>query len=324
MRLLFGVFLIGSVLWGGYWFIGERSVENAVVAWLDQTDTSGISVSYDSVDTKGFPNRFDTTISAPSFYDAHSGMGWAGAFLQFFALSYKPNHVIVVFPPEHELDIRDVPFSAHANDLRASIIVEPSTDLAIDRMTLTGEAVHLSGADGDLLTIDSVLVASRQAIAQTNAHDIAIELRNIALSDSARSELGFDGALPKVIDGLNVGTTLHFTDSVSIRGTTPVLEKLSIQKAQITWGNMALSLEGDITANTAGFADGTLTLKARDWRKVFAILERAGIVDPIWEGAIAPMAEADGNADDLVAPITMSNGLIYFGPLPIGPAPRLN
>ncbi len=335
MRLLIGILVIGSLLWGGYWFVGERTVERGMVNWLDETSNSGIQIEYHGVNTTGFPNRFDTTIDDLTVHDLNARLAWSAPFLQIFALSYKPNHVIAVFPNEQQIELNQRVIDVYSDDMRASLVVEPSTSLRLDRSRIAVENLRLRSGDvsGNALPLDQtnasidisgVFAATRQAVAQPNAHDISVALSDIALSNDIRIALDPDARMSSVIEGVKVDATMAFADEISLRKPAPRMTGLILRTAEIVWDDLSLGLSGDISADAAGFASGTLTIEATNWRRVFAILSRAGLVDPIWEGVISPLAESDGKPNDLKAPLTLRDGLVYFGPLPLGTAPRIN
>lgn len=322
MRLLTGIVVAGAVLWGGYWFIGERAVESGFKTWLNGNH-GATSVKYESLNTTGFPNRFDTTITAPDVYDAQAGMGWSAPFVQIFALSYKPHHIIAVFPHTQTLTLGNLSVPVTSEDMRASLVVTPNTELALDRTRLAIEAPALELPFGRIEAA-RLFIATRRAVAEPDAHDFAVDLPDLLLPDNLRLELDPKGELPKRFEKIRVDATARFDDVLSLRQDAPALIGVEIRHSGAHWGNLSLSLEGELTADTAGYATGHLRLKAQNWRQVFAVLVTAKLVDPVWEGAIAPLANADGDPDNLDAPISLQNGLIYFGPLPMGQAPKLN
>ena len=86
---------MASALWGGYWFIGSAGFEKGLAAWFDERRSAGWVADYSDIKTRGFPNRFDTTISDLELADTRAGLAWSAPFFQIFTLSYRPNHIVV-------------------------------------------------------------------------------------------------------------------------------------------------------------------------------------------------------------------------------------
>jgi hypothetical protein len=74
-------------------------MESALPGWLDARAAEGWIAEYESDAHRGFPNRFDTTITGLDLADPETGVAWSAPFFQILSLSYQPNHVIAVFPP---------------------------------------------------------------------------------------------------------------------------------------------------------------------------------------------------------------------------------
>ncbi len=102
MRILIALVLIAAVGWSGYWFYGARSLHRAIRAEIAELRSDGISVETDDISVTGFPNQFDTTFTTPRLAWP-SGVVWSAPFLQIFALSYRPNQIIVALPPRQSL-----------------------------------------------------------------------------------------------------------------------------------------------------------------------------------------------------------------------------
>ena len=98
MRALAWIVAVLTALWGGYWFVGSSALESATLRGVDDLRAQGNTLDYSDLSLQGFPNRFDMTVTDPVFVSAQNGFGWKAPFVQSFALSYRPNEVIVVFP----------------------------------------------------------------------------------------------------------------------------------------------------------------------------------------------------------------------------------
>jgi hypothetical protein len=76
-----------------------------------------------------------------------------------------------------------------------------------------------------------------------------------------------------------------------------------------------------------GVPDGRITLKITNWRDLLRVARNAGLLPeplmPTIERAFEILAGLSGPPDTLDAPLTFANGIVSFGPVPLGPAPRL-
>jgi len=329
MRLMAGILAILAALWSGYWFIGQRFVERRFEAWLSDAPIRGIDIEYAGLSTTGFPNRFDTEIRDMTVRHRASGTVWRVPFVQVFALSYRPHRVIAVWPDEQTFAAGAMSLKLLSDDMRGSMAVEPGSDLTLEEGRLVAENLRIrdesrEGQPTDAFGIARVLVATRRAAERPDAHDLAVELSG--LSPAPDLKVLFDplDELPDVIGGLSLDVTLRFDGPVGLADALPPLTGLSINRAGLRWGDVLLSAQGELSADAQGIAEGKLKVETGNWRRIFMILETAGVADPAWEGLIRLLAESDGSPLDLSVLLDFSDGLVRLGPFPLGPAPRLN
>ncbi|MFV2051982.1 DUF2125 domain-containing protein [Aliiroseovarius sp. YM-037] len=324
MRRLTGLLIGLAVLWGGYWFIGSTAVEKGMTTWFSESTFDGLDVTYSELETRGFPNRFDTTITDIDLTHRQSGTHWTAPFFQLFALSYKPNHLIAVWPNEQTLDVAGQVFDITSDDLRGSLVLEPNTSLTLDRTALEAENLTVTPVGTAPWNVTRAFIATRQTPEAEASHDLSVALEELTLPPYLTAVLDPEGTLPPAISGLTVDATLDLTAPINRESLDVDLTRVTFRDATIRWGDLSLGVSGELEADALGFAEGSLTLNADNWREVFRILATANLVDPIWEGAIAPLAETDGNPDTLTTSLTFDRGVLYFGPLALGDAPRLN
>jgi hypothetical protein len=64
-----------------------------------------------------------------------------------------------------------------------------------------------------------------------------------------------------------------------------------------------------------------------EWRRLLEMAVGTGliaeVIHPTLERALELMAGLNGPPDTLDAPLTFQSGFVSFGPIPLGPAPRL-
>ena len=64
MRILICGVVTATLLYGGYWIVGSRSVLSGVETALAGMKQEGVA-DYASVSIRGFPSRFDLTVESP-------------------------------------------------------------------------------------------------------------------------------------------------------------------------------------------------------------------------------------------------------------------
>lgn len=330
MRRLLVIALLAAGLWGGYWFIGSSALERGMIAWFDVRRATGWTADYASLNTAGFPSRFDTTITDLALADPEGALRWEVPLIQILALSYRPNHIIAVLPPAHTLTGPTGPVTITSDDMRGSVVFAADTALTLDHSAFVTQNVALQG-DGDWsIALTEARLATRQTLATPNAHDIGFEAMGLTPSGTLRRSFDPGNTLPATVETLKLNATAQFDapwDRFALDGPPPQITRLDLKLAQATWGKLDLRAEGSLSVDDQGIPTGRITLTATNWRAMLAMAVDAGLLPPDMaetvERGMALLAGLSGTPDTLSAPLSFQNGLVSFGPVPLGPAPRL-
>ena len=153
-RIMIMAIALAAGGWGGYWMIGSGAQQQSIERWLQNRAQNGWVANYSAVEVRGFPNRFDSTVTDLELADPEYGWSWSAPQFQMLQLSYRPNHVIAVWPDRQVVATPEARVDVASDDMRASIIFEPDTDLALNRATLTLGNVRLNRRDGWTSGID--------------------------------------------------------------------------------------------------------------------------------------------------------------------------
>ncbi|WP_179378779.1 DUF2125 domain-containing protein [Jannaschia marina] len=310
-----------GLLWSGWWFLGSRAAEQGIRTGLDAARLQGWDIAYEDLSVVGYPSRFDTTLAAPSVTTPDGAIRWSAPFLQVFALAYRPNHVIAVAPPEMTVEVPGEAVDITNGDLRASVVVTPSTAPVLDRTAVTTESLRVALADL-WVEVAAGQFATRQAGSE-EAHDVALTLTDVVLSPAVRAALDPAAEMSERLDSVAVEATATLSEAIGA-GRAPRMQALDLRRAEVIWGDVSADLTGDLTVDAAGVPSGTLTLRAKGWETVLRAVAGAGLIPterlPLLSAGLAGMADADGTiATDLV----IEAGQMRLGPIPLGPAPRL-
>jgi hypothetical protein len=332
MRILLAVILVAAAAWAGYWFLGAQAIERGLRGWLDARAAEGWVVSVDRVNTAGFPNRFDTTLDAVELADPATGWAWRAPFFQTLALSYRPNHMIAVWPDTQTLATPLQRMDIASDRIRGSLVFAGGRAFTLDRATVEMSAVTVASDSGWRAAMaDSQLALRRTPARAGHSYDVAFEATDLALPDGLAARLGQGANVGDVVQRLSVEAQVEFDapwDRRAIEDRRPQPRRIDLSLARASWGGLDLRVAGTVDVDATGVPTGSVTIKATNWREMLAMAQAAGMVPDnlarLLEGGLAQMARMNGNPDTLDVPLRFAEGRVSLGGLlPLGPAPRL-
>lgn len=324
MRKLIYVVIAAVLAYGGYWFAGSRAVLAGVEQALGEMKAAG-RADYAAVGLQGFPSRFDITVDAPRLVSADGGVEWSAPFIQVFTLSYRPNHIIAVWPNEQTLRLNRETIGVTTADMRASATFGLSADLPLDHMEMVAKDGVLTSDFGWSAPFAEARFATRQAGSEA-AHDMGVEVLGV-LPDIP--------GLPPAFAPAAAGPA-HFRVDVTVQLTGPLDRKaaengvrpeaIMVRSVTGKWGPLEFSANGDLTVTPAGVPEGRVETETRGWREIVPLLVAAGAVRPelaqTVENGLQAIAQGGGDPDVLKLPLVIQGGAMSLGPVPLGPAPR--
>jgi len=317
--------LVAAALWAGYWLAGYSALRGGIETWFEDRRAQGWEARYEELTVRGFPNRFDATFTAPALVDPASGLGWSAPFLQVFALSYRPGHVIAVWPREQTLRTSAGTFDLRAGDMRANVDFAGIAQPQLERIIWVAKDAELRKGVETLAAAPSLMFSTRRHPAAEAARDVYVDVQGLSLGDATRAMMDPGRQLPPAIDRLRVDAMIEFDRPWDIRAMTerrPRPVALRLTEASVVWGDIRVTATGELAVDASGALDGSLTLAVSDWARVLALAVRAGLIEAEAEPALAAALLAAG-AVRLPVAVTFRDGLATMSGLPLGPAPRL-
>ncbi|MGQ0563690.1 MAG: DUF2125 domain-containing protein [Gemmobacter sp.] len=325
MRRLLGVVLALSALWGGYWFVGATVLERGVRDWLA---AQAPQVQAAGADVAGFPNRFDLTLTDLAVGEG-GPMVWRAPFLQVFALSYKPWHLIAAFPPDQSLVMADGgELGLTADKLQASVVASPSRALTLDRIVVAGEGLALRLAMMPVVQVGELRLGTRRDPSRKDTHDIGLDLVGLR-PDPALNAASAGLRLPQGDATVHVEASIAFSAPVDrfAGQTQPTPEVIEITAMQLVWGEIEIDGTGRLTPDENGFAAGQIDLTLSGWDQALDIAVSAGAMQPgiaaTWAEFARRKAETSGQPGRASLPLVMKGGEVWLDFFSLGPAPRL-
>lgn len=331
MRLLLTLILLAAAGWSGYWFVGAHGTEAAFEHWFDQRRDEGWAADYSDLTVQGFPNRFDATFTDLSLADPGTGLAWTAPFFQLLALSYRPNHVIAFWPQNQNIATPLGKHRLNSEDMRASLVLQPDSQLALERTTLTAKDVVITASDTpETFGVDTLSLAAERAEGTEATYRLGLTAEELKPSAPWVRLVDPGSTLPDRFDAITADLTVTFDkpwNRSAIEIARPQPRDIHLRLAQARWGRLNLQLAGKVTVDDSGLPKGQITVKAENWREILDLAIASGAIPAGLGGTIEDglglVAGLSGNPDTLDIPLDFRNGRMLLGPVPIGPAPVL-
>ncbi|QDC11369.1 DUF2125 domain-containing protein [Oceanicola sp. D3] len=330
LRRMIVVVLVAVLAWGGYWAVGAWGLEKAVRGWLEERRADGWQAEAEQVVVRGFPNRFDLELNTLKLADPKTGWAWNAPFFQSLALSYKPYHVIAVWPETQSLQTPYERLNITSERLRGSLMLTP-TSLALKRSSFELDGVEITSDAGWTSRLTEGRLATRtlpEDFPDPTVHQVNFSARAWQVPSRLLAELNAADLVPDTLDSVTADVTITFSapwDRYAIERARPQPRHVEVTLAEAKWGQMELKLAGSLDVDEAGVPEGALLVKATNWREILAVGVASGVVPADFEMPITTALELAsqlaGSPKTLDIPLNFKNGQTRIGPAPIGPAP---
>lgn len=328
-RMLIAIIVMAAA-WSGYWFYATYNVKREFAEWFQDRRDRGWVAEYSDLSVAGFPNRVDTTFSDLSLADPETGWAWDAPFFQIMTLSYKPNHIIAVWPNEQRLATPQEKLTITSTQLQASLVLQAGEALPLDRANLVADTLTLATQDGQATTMTALRAAIQSQPDDPNSYRFALETDGFAPPMQFRGLIGAADHLPRTFDALRAQVTVSFDerwDRAAVERRRPQPTRIDLQLAEAKWGDLELMLAGAADVDDLGRLNGSLTIKARNWRDIVDMAVASGQVSRKMgerlTDAFKLLSQMAGNPNTLDIPLDFRKGTIYLGPVPVGKLPRL-
>ncbi|QHQ33745.1 DUF2125 domain-containing protein [Algicella marina] len=333
MRKLFFLVILLAAGWAAYWFVGSTAQRAALESWFAQQRQAGWVAEYEDLSVAGFPNRFDSRFTGLDLADPGTGWAWEAPHFNILALSYQPNKVITVFPPEQVVRTPVETLTVVSQDLRASVHLEPNTLLGLKEAILAIDGLGITSDSGWATAISSGQLSVRRSPegnAPDFSYDVALDAADFRLPEPLRKAIDPAGLYPVAVTPIYLRMTPVYDapwDRLAAEGATPALTALNIQNLSVTWGELEMQMRGSLDIDTLGRPEGSLNLVARNWPDMLQLAVTADLISAdlsrTLERGLSILAQTTGETSTLDLPLRFEGGFVKLGPVPIGRAPVL-
>jgi len=329
---------LGAAAYSLWWVgIADRT-EAAILNWQADQASKGINVTWQELDTGGFPYRIqvDVTggrIDAPETPRAWS---WEADTLSAQTLAYKLNHVIVDIPGSqrvHYSDPREGTEERFTLNLTSDVFWASLVDEGDKEQRLSADIQGLSlsrahhGENGPTLAGGGAATRlqfhGRPAPnADSTAFDVAFKGQDISWSDLgdtlwSGNHIAQLDAQTRITD-LPAGfpdELATFLPDAAANGT-----KISISEFTLRWGPVEMTGQGELKLDSLGRPEGRFRTSVGNLDGLIAALVEAGIVSQqsaslAFAGMIALSSMQGEEAGRVRLPVAMKEGVLFLGPI---------
>ena len=329
MRAFMVVVLALGVLWGGYWFAGSMALQKGANAWFAGQVAQGRAATNGGVAVRGFPNRFDLTLTDVHLADPVTGFGWDAPFVQLFSMTWKPWHLIAALPNVQTFTLPDQSVGLASSELQGSLKLVPGAALALDGIVVDGLDVVATSSLGWVVKAARAELATRQDASVANGHEVSVTVTGLVPDAGLLAAIAGTSDLPGLVEVARVDLVAGFSAPLDrfAGDTRPQVVALTVKEGQVRWGDLVVTVKGSVVADAGGLAEGRFDINIENWRKMIAPavamgLIRAEIAQTV-ENMMGLLAQQSGDGTSLELPLVMTAGRMSLGPIPLGPAPRM-
>jgi len=329
MRKLIIITALAGAVWSGWWWLASAALRGATTAWFDARAIEGWQADLGGVSGGGFPLRLRAGLSDIALADPDAGLAIQTSALDIEAPAYWPGDVRVA------LDARPIllasPLGRSILTMQDGVLalnLHPGAALELEALGWTAAAWRVEDDTGVQVQADSLTLTMDQTSGPT--YDFEARADAFAPGGDIRARLRLSDSFPRAFDSLTLNATVTFDrpwDKRALDTARPQPRRIALHLAEARWGDLSLNFAADLSVDSAGIADGTLSIQAENWRRILDLAQASGTLlqrmRPQAESILRTLAEASGNPDTLDVDLTMRDGAFYLGFLPIAPAPRL-
>ena len=312
-----------------YWFWARQALDSGIAQWRAEQVERGYDIVYQGPEFGGFPFALSVTFRAPQVTTPQN-LTWRGPTVQGEAKLWDPFTIDLRFPGLHRLrlpekmDGKQADISAE----EASGRVVLQSDGKVESATLDLGVLRLSGIDIETVSLQR-LTARLGPLRQGSGESLEeVDLVGEALF--LELPPGRGGPLGESVARLSIDSTL-------VGGIPPGKPEQALPAWRdrggrwrfhhlvALWGPLDLKAEGRLALDEAMRPAGLFEADLKGAGKIIDRLIDAGKIKPeaalAAQIAVAAMGRRDGETGESVlsAPISLRQGMLYLGPIPLFP-----
>ncbi|WP_415921536.1 DUF2125 domain-containing protein [Tateyamaria sp. SN6-1] len=329
MRRLIWIFALLALAWCGWWWAASAGLHRGIAAWLDARTAEGWQAEVTDVTGGGFPVALQATLHDLALADPETGLAVRTDALAISAPAWWPGDVTVTLDDGPILLAS--PLGRSQLDMERGVMameLKPGTAFELDALGWTAGPWEVSDSAGIQAQADDLTLTMTRTNGPT--YDFRAQANRFSPGPATRRGLRLPDGVPTAFDSLQLRAMVTFDrpwDRRALNDRRPQPRAIRLDLAEARWGTLSLNLAADLTIDAAGAATGTVSLQAENWQTMLDIAEAAGALPSGLRGQaesiLGAVARASGNASTLDVDLTLRDGTVMLGFIPIAPAPRL-
>ncbi|UWR23114.1 DUF2125 domain-containing protein [Sulfitobacter sp. S190] len=329
-RRLLGILVAVFAIWGLWWWIATGAMLGGVQTWLNQQRTMGLTADVETTERAGFPLRIGADLTDLALGDPATGSTARVPDLRMSSPIYWPGFLTVTLPQDTiYLSGPRAEATLTAMDARADLRLRPGARLQMQSARITAAPITLNLVEGRLLDISEVDIVAQQAQDDARTYALRANATDLAPGSVLRQALRLPEAWPAQFETLRVDMDVTFDqpwDRGALAGPRPQPRAILLRQAEAQWGALRIALTADLVVDAQGVPTGTANITAQNWERMLDLAEAGGAITADVRSGIAQalslLSRMNGSDDTLDLEITLEDGRMQMGFIPLGNAPR--
>ncbi len=329
MRKLMWIVVLAGMAWCGWWWVASSSLSGGVQAWFDARSAEGWQAELGAINGGGFPLTLQADLSGIALADPDAGLAFSTDRLGISAPAWWPGDVSVTLDTGPILLASPLGRSTLVmQDGVMALNLHPGPALELDSLGWTSGPWRVEDAAGVQVRADTLTLTMTQD--QEATYDFTALANQFAPGDTARARLRLSDTVPRAFDRLELRARISFDqpwDRRALDTARPQPRRIDLHLAEARWGDLRLNLAAALDVSENGTPAGTVALQAENWETMLDLAQAGGALPEALrgqaEGVMRMLAGASGNPENLDVELTLRDGTVYLGFLPIARAPRL-
>ncbi|MEL6476206.1 MAG: DUF2125 domain-containing protein [Pseudomonadota bacterium] len=316
-----------------WWGLLAQGQEAAMAAWFADRRGDGWQAEHGEISVAGFPLRLDRRIEAIALADPEAGWSWQLPEVAVSGHALAPTEIAIALPAQHRLAVPGERVEIAHEALTASLALAPGGALTLREAMLRGRKLRLSAQSGwvaDAVSLQADIVQRPPEAGPENSYNLRIEAVEMAIPKPVLAAIDPTGLLEAVVNRALFEGHAAFSDPLdrfALEDGRLALAQASIRVARLDWGEVAVEARGSFLVDPAGYPEGKIKLKLRNWRRMLAVARESErvpgeVVDAV-EQALGFVALLAGGDAELDVPLDMAGGKLRIGPVTVADLPRV-